>query len=91
MTIPPLLFYRNLIFFADSGKFNCQNRIIFLRMCQEQQKTTRHILSHIILYFADRKEAEKINADLARFQEKQMTRKSGKDEAPHPDGAGAAR
>ena len=49
------------------------------------------ILSHIILYFADRKEAEKINADLARFQEKQMTRKSGKDEVPHPDGAGAAR
>ncbi len=49
------------------------------------------VLSHIILYFIDRKEAEKINADLARFQEKQMTRKSGKDEVPHPDGAGAAR
>ena len=29
------------------------------------------ILSHIILYFIDRKEAEKLNADLARFQEKQ--------------------
>ncbi len=30
------------------------------------------ILSHIILYFIDRKEAEKLNADLARYQEKQM-------------------
>ena len=30
------------------------------------------VLSHIILYFIDRKEAEKLNADLARFQEKQM-------------------
>ena len=29
------------------------------------------VLSHIILYFIDRKEAEKLNADLARFQEKQ--------------------
>lgn len=32
------------------------------------------VLSHIILYFIDRKEAEKLNADLARFQEKQMDR-----------------
>ena len=30
------------------------------------------VLAHIILYFIDRKEAEKINADLVRFQEKQM-------------------
>lgn len=30
------------------------------------------VLSHIILYFIDKKEAEKLNADLARFQEKQM-------------------
>ena len=29
------------------------------------------VLSHIILYFIDKKEAEKINADLARYQEKQ--------------------
>ena len=30
------------------------------------------VLSHIILYFIDKKEAEKLNADLVRFQEKQM-------------------
>ena len=30
------------------------------------------ILAHVILYLIDRKEAEKLNADLARFQEKQM-------------------
>lgn len=30
------------------------------------------VLAHVILYFADRKEAEKLNADLARYQEKQM-------------------
>ena len=30
------------------------------------------VLSHLILYFIDRKEAEKLNADLARFQEKRM-------------------
>ena len=28
-------------FYADSGKFNCQNRIIFLRICQEQQWSFR--------------------------------------------------
>jgi len=32
------------------------------------------VLSHIILYFIERKEAQKINAELARFQEKQMNR-----------------
>ena len=30
------------------------------------------VLSHIILYFIDKKEAEKLNADLSRYQEKQM-------------------
>lgn len=30
-----------------------------------------YILSHIILYFIDRREAEKISADLARYQENQ--------------------
>lgn len=30
------------------------------------------VLAHVILYFADRKEAEKLNADLARYQEKQI-------------------
>ena len=30
------------------------------------------VLAHVILYFADRKEAEKLNADLVRYQEKQM-------------------
>jgi len=30
------------------------------------------VLSHIILYLIDRKEAEKLNADLSRYQEKQM-------------------
>ena len=30
------------------------------------------VLSHLILYFIDRKEAEKLNADLARFQEERM-------------------
>ena len=30
------------------------------------------ILVHLILYLIDRKDAEKLNADLARFQEKQM-------------------
>ena len=30
------------------------------------------ILAHVILYLIDKKEAEKLNADLARFQEKQM-------------------
>ena len=30
------------------------------------------VLAHIILYLIDRKEAEKLNADLARYQEKQM-------------------
>ena len=30
------------------------------------------VLSHITLYLIDRKEAEKLNADLALFQEKQM-------------------
>ena len=28
--------------------------------------------SHIILYLADRKEAERLSADLARYQEKQI-------------------
>ena len=32
------------------------------------------VLSHIIMYFIDKKEAEKLNADLARFQAKQMNR-----------------
>ena len=31
------------------------------------------VLSHIILYFIDKKEAEKLNADLSRYQEKQAT------------------
>ena len=30
------------------------------------------VLSHLILYFTDKKEADKLNADLARFQEKRM-------------------
>lgn len=30
------------------------------------------ILTHVILYFIDRKEAEKLNTDLARYQEKQI-------------------
>ncbi len=30
------------------------------------------VLSHVILYFIDKKEAEKLNADLSRYQEKQM-------------------
>ena len=30
-----------------------------------------YVLSHIILYFIDRREAEKISADLARYQENQ--------------------
>ena len=30
------------------------------------------VLAHVILYFADRKEAEKLNTDLARYQEKQI-------------------
>ena len=30
------------------------------------------VLAHVILYFAARKEAEKLNADLARYQEKQI-------------------
>lgn len=30
------------------------------------------VLSHIILFFIDKKEAEKLNADLSRYQEKQM-------------------
>ena len=30
------------------------------------------ILTHVILYFIDRKEAEKFNADLSRYQERQM-------------------
>ncbi len=30
------------------------------------------LLTHIILYLADRKEAERLSADLARYQEKQM-------------------
>lgn len=29
-------------------------------------------LAHIILYFIDRKEAEELNADLSRYQERQM-------------------
>lgn len=32
------------------------------------------VLSHVILYFIDKKEAEKLNADLSRYQEKQMNR-----------------
>ena len=32
------------------------------------------VLAHVILYFIDKKEAEKLNADLARFQEKQLNR-----------------
>ena len=32
------------------------------------------VLSHIIMYFIDKKEAEKLNEDLARFQAKQMNR-----------------
>jgi len=31
------------------------------------------VLTHVILYFADRKEAEKLNADLSRYQERQMS------------------
>jgi len=30
------------------------------------------VLTHIILYFIDRKEAEKLNADLSRYQEQQL-------------------
>ena len=30
------------------------------------------VLTHVILYFIDRKEAEKLNTDLARYQEKQI-------------------
>ena len=30
------------------------------------------VLTHVILYFIDRKEAEKLNADLVRYQEKQI-------------------
>ena len=30
------------------------------------------VLSHLILYLIDKKEAEKLNADLSRYQEKQM-------------------
>lgn len=30
------------------------------------------ILTHVIQYFIDRKEAEKLNADLSRYQERQM-------------------
>lgn len=30
------------------------------------------VLTHVILYFIDRKEAEKLNTDLARYQENQM-------------------
>ena len=30
------------------------------------------VLAHVVLYFADRKEAEKLNADLARYQEKHI-------------------
>ena len=30
------------------------------------------VLAHIILYFIDRKEAEELNADLSRYQERQM-------------------
>ena len=30
------------------------------------------VLTHVILYFIDRKEAEKLNADLSRYQERQM-------------------
>ncbi|QUA53229.1 hypothetical protein [Aristaeella lactis] len=30
------------------------------------------VLAHVILYFADRKEAEKLNSDLVRYQEKQI-------------------
>ena len=32
------------------------------------------VLSHVILYLIDRKEAEKLNADLSRYQERQMSR-----------------
>ena len=38
------------------------------------------VLSHLILYLIDRKEAEKLNADLARYQEKQITQSEDKDE-----------
>ena len=30
------------------------------------------VMAHAILYFIDRKEAEKLNADLSRYQERQM-------------------
>ena len=30
------------------------------------------VLTHVILYFIDRKEAEKLNTDLVRYQEKQI-------------------
>ena len=30
------------------------------------------VLTHIILYLIDKKEAEKLNADLSRYQQKQM-------------------
>ena len=30
------------------------------------------VLTHVIQYFIDRKEAEKLNADLSRYQERQM-------------------
>ena len=30
------------------------------------------VMAHVVLYFADRKEAEKLNADLVRYQEKQI-------------------
>ena len=38
------------------------------------------VLSHLILYLIDRKEAEKLNADLTRYQEKQIAQSEDKDE-----------
>ena len=38
------------------------------------------VLSHLLLYLIDRQEAAKLNADLARYQEKQIAQSEDKDE-----------
>jgi len=39
------------------------------------------VLTHIILYLIDKKEAEKLNADLFRYQEKQMNEQAAERQA----------
>ena len=77
---------RNLIIRKVISLLLIEGAIIFLALNADTSPTEKSwvrpglalgilavfVLTHVILYFIDRKEAEKLNTDLARYQENQM-------------------